>query len=268
MWIPVPPSAEAALAGRPSSSTSPARPSRSVGRGPAPAQPQRLLQVSRRLPLLGRGRGESTTDLSWDGQTMIYERGQLLAETERFPEGPRRSVADIDLDLLRQERMRMGTFDDNRRTVAARIAGFRTVEFEARSANRGHRARAQDRPFPVRARRRGPPRPRLLRGVQHPGVRARAASPGDRPAEDRHRRVGGLDSTHALIVAAKAMDRLRRPRTDILAFTMPGFATSLKNNAILLMEASRGRSSTSARPRRRCCGRWDTPSRVARRSTT
>ena len=52
------------------------------------------------------GEGESTTDLAWDGQTMIYEAGNLLAETERFPDGPRRSVADIDLDLLRQERMR------------------------------------------------------------------------------------------------------------------------------------------------------------------
>ena len=59
------------------------------------------------------GQGESTTDLSWDGQTMIYECGGLLAESERFPDGPRRSVADVDLDRIRQERMRQGTFDDN-----------------------------------------------------------------------------------------------------------------------------------------------------------
>ena len=66
------------------------------------------------------GEGESTTDLSWDGQTMVYENGVLLAESERFPDGDRRTVADVDLDLLRQERMRMGTFDDNRRTHAGR----------------------------------------------------------------------------------------------------------------------------------------------------
>jgi NAD+ synthase (glutamine-hydrolysing) len=50
---------------------------------------------------------------------------------------------------------------------------------------------------------------------------------------------GGLDSTHALIVACRAMDRLGRPRSDVLAFTMPGFATSdhTKGNAIRLMES-------------------------------
>src|SRR6185503_15409941 len=73
------------------------------------------------------GEGESSTDLSWDGQTMVYELGELLEETERFPEGTRRSVADVDLDRLRQDRLRQGTFDDNRRT---HDAYFRTVHFE------------------------------------------------------------------------------------------------------------------------------------------
>ena len=59
---------------------------------------------------------------------MIYEGGNLLAETERFPDGPRHAVADIDLDRLRQDRMRQGTFDDNRRTQHA-DALFRTVHF-------------------------------------------------------------------------------------------------------------------------------------------
>ncbi len=131
MWIPVPPSAEAALAGATvlvNISGSPI----TVGR----AEDRHLLSRSASSRCLAAylysaaGEGESTTDLSWDGQTMIYEHGQLLAETERFPEGSRRSVADIDLDLLRQERMRMGTFDDNRRTHAERVSDFRTVEFE------------------------------------------------------------------------------------------------------------------------------------------
>ena len=78
------------------------------------------------------GQGESTTDLSWDGQTMVYECGDLLAESDRFPEEAQRSVADVDLDRIRQERMRQGTFDDNRRTHDARVRGFRRVAFELR----------------------------------------------------------------------------------------------------------------------------------------
>jgi hypothetical protein len=86
-------------------------------------------------PLPGRyvyaaaGEGESSTDLAWDGQTMVHEAG-VLAETERFPRGPRRAVADVDLDLLRAERLRVGTFDDNRRHHAARIDDFRIIDYE------------------------------------------------------------------------------------------------------------------------------------------
>ena len=130
LWVPIPPSAEAALAGATvlvNLSGSPI----TVGR----AEDRRLLVRSTSSRCLAAyvyaaaGEGESTTDLSWDGQTMVYENGLLLAETERFPDGPRRSIADVDLDLLRAERMRMGTFDDNRRTHAARAAQFRTVPF-------------------------------------------------------------------------------------------------------------------------------------------
>src|SRR6476659_5708206 len=130
LWIPIPPSSEAALAGATvllNLSGSPI----TVGR----AEDRRLLcksQSSRCLAAYAAaaaGEGESSTDLSWDGQTLIHETGILLAETERFPDGDRRAIADVDLDLLRQERLRMGTFDDNRRTHAARTAAFRTVPF-------------------------------------------------------------------------------------------------------------------------------------------
>ena len=130
MWVPLPPSAEAALAGATvlaNLSGSPITVAKSYDR--------HLLCESASARCLAAyvyaaaGEGESSTDLSWDGQTMIFEMGALLAETERFPDGPRRSVADVDLDLLRQERMRQGTFDDNRRTYAARTGQFRTVAF-------------------------------------------------------------------------------------------------------------------------------------------
>ncbi|MFS3130584.1 NAD(+) synthase [Nocardioides sp. Bht2] len=225
MWVPIPPSAEAALAGAQvlvNLSGSPITVAR--------AEDRRLMvrsasaRCSAAYLYAAAGQGESTTDLSWDGQTMIYELGDLLAETERFPHTAQRSVADIDLDRLRQERLRQGTFDDNRRTHADRVR-FRTVEF-ALSPPTGDIGllRKVDRfPFvPDDA-------DRLALdcyeayNIQVSGLEQRLAAIG-------HPKVvigvsGGLDSTHALIVAAKAMDRLGRPRADIHAFTMPGFAT-------------------------------------------
>ena len=141
MWIPVPPSAEAALAGATvllNLSGSPI----TVGR----AEDRKLLCRSASSRCLAAyvyaaaGQGESTTDLSWDGQTTIYENGVLLAETERFPDGDRRAVADVDLDLLLQERRRMGTFDDNRRAHAERTGAFRRIALHARPARRRPRA--------------------------------------------------------------------------------------------------------------------------------
>src|SRR6187200_1687639 len=76
------------------------------------------------------GEGESTTDLAWDGQTMIWENGVCLEQSERFPRGSRRSVADVDTQLLRSERLRMGTFDDNRVHHGIDTELFRRIEFE------------------------------------------------------------------------------------------------------------------------------------------
>ena len=121
MWVPVPPSAEAALAGATVLANLSGSPI-TVAR----AEDRRLLvrSASARCQaayvFAAAGQGESTTDLSWDGQTMVYECGELLAESERFPDGPRRSVVDVDLDRIRQERLRQGTFDDNRRGAGLR----------------------------------------------------------------------------------------------------------------------------------------------------
>src|SRR5690606_16910757 len=172
------------------------------------------------------GTGESSNDLSWDGQTMIYENGVLLAETERFPDGPRRSVADVDVDLLRQERLRMGTFDDNRRTHQDRTAAFRTVGFrlDPPRTDIGLRQVVDRFPFvPDDA-------DRLAQdcyeafNIQVSALTRRMTSIGSPTLVIGV--SGGIDSTHALLVAARAMDRLGRPRSDILGFTLPGFATS------------------------------------------
>jgi NAD+ synthase (glutamine-hydrolysing) len=238
MWVPIPPSAEAALAGATvllNLSGSPI----TVGR----AEDRKLLCRSASSRCLAAyvyaaaGQGESTTDLSWDGQTMVYENGVLLAETDRFPDGDRRSVADVDLDLLRQERARMGTFDDNRRTHAPRTAAFRRIPFTLRppDTDLGLRRKLERFPFV-------PSDPDRLAldcyeayNIQVVGLQQRLAAIGDPKVVIGV--SGGLDSTHALIVAAQAMDRLGRPRSDILGFTMPGFATSAgtKDNAHKLM---------------------------------
>ncbi|MGW0707094.1 NAD(+) synthase [Streptomyces sp. NPDC002643] len=238
MWVPVPPSAEAALAGATvlvNLSGSPI----TVGR----AEERRLLCQSASARCLAAyvyaaaGLGESTTDLSWDGQTMIYENGTLLAETDRFPQDDQYAVADVDLDLLRQARARMGTFDDNRRTHAARTNGYREVSFtlDAPTADLGLRRRVERFPFV-------PADPARLAqdcyeayNIQVAGLQRRMSAIGDPKIVIGV--SGGLDSTHALIVAARAMDRAGRPRGDILAFTLPGFATGehTKGNAHKLM---------------------------------
>jgi NAD+ synthase (glutamine-hydrolysing) len=240
MWVPVPPSAEAALAGATvlvNLSGSPI----TVGR----AEDRRLLCRSASARCLAAyvyaaaGLGESSTDLSWDGQTMIYENGVLLAETERFPADERYAVADVDLDLLRQERARMGTFDENSRAHATRTGAFRRLAFrlDAPTTDLGLRRAVERFPFvPADA-------DRLAQdcyeayNIQVAALQQRLKSIGGPKIVVGV--SGGLDSTHALIVAAQAMDRMGRPRSDILAYTMPGFATGdhTKQNAYKLMRA-------------------------------
>ncbi len=131
----------------------------------------------------------------------------------------------------------MGTFDDNRAATASPPLPprrVRAVDPPARS-----RAAPAARAVPVRARGPGPARPGLLRGLQHPGVRPDAAAARDRRAQVVIGVSGGLDSTQALIVAARAMDRLGLAAHDILAYTMPGFGTSddTKAQRLALMAA-------------------------------
>ena len=238
LWVPIPPSSEAALAGATVLLNLSASPI-TVGR----AEDRALLcraQSSRCLAAYvytAAGQGESSTDLSWDGQTMIHENGALLAETERFPLGDRHAVADVDLDLLRQERARMGTFDDNRRTAGT--AGFRRIAFTLGppDGDLGLRRRLERFPFV-------PSDPARLEQDCYEAYNIQVAGLQQRLAAIGAPKVvigvsGGLDSTQALIVAAKAMDRAGRPRSDILGFTLPGFATSdgTKANAHALMRA-------------------------------
>lgn len=184
------------------------------------------------------GPGESTTDLAWDGQAMIYEMGNLLAETERFPTGSQMCLADVDVERLRLERMRSGTFNDAA-TLNLGDRKFRTIRFEHFSRYEGtDLLRAVPRyPFV-------PSDPARLDldcyetfNIQVQGLVTRLRKSGIRRLMIGV--SGGLDSTHALLVAARAFDQLGWPRTDIFGYTMPGFATgdSTKGNAWALMRS-------------------------------
>ena len=246
MWVPIPPSSTAALAGATvllNLSGSPITVAR--------ADDRHLLAKSQSFRCnaayvyAAAGLGESTNDVSWDGQTMIYESGALLAETERFPDGPRTAIADIDLDRLRQDRLRQGTFDDNRvQNPASEFA--RVIPFEVNPpASITTLRRPLDRfPFvPDDAARLDQDCYEAF-SIQVSGLEQRMRAIGSpKPVIGVS---GGLDSTHALLVVARAMDRMGRPRSDILAYTMPGFATSehTKSNAIALAEAIGATTST------------------------
>jgi NAD+ synthase (glutamine-hydrolysing) len=240
MFVPIPPSAEAALAGATVLANLSGSPI-TIGR----AADRRLLARSASARCLAAyvyaaaGEGESTTDLAWDGQTMIWENGVLLAQSERFPKGERRSLADVDTELLRSERLRMGTFDDNRRHHRALAESFRRIEFELDppSGDIGLLRSVERFPFV-------PADPQRLQQDCYEAYNIQVAGLEQRLRALNYPKVvigvsGGLDSTHALVVAARAMDREGRPRSDILAFTLPGFATGdrTKNNAARLARA-------------------------------
>jgi NAD+ synthase (glutamine-hydrolysing) len=172
------------------------------------------------------GPGESTTDLAWDGQATIHELGQRLAASDRFPTTSQMAVADVDVERLRLERLRTGTFNDSAVAEDHPEEDFRRVRFavEPDLSDRGLR-RAVDR-FPF-----VPDDPARLDldcfeafSIQVQGLMKRlSATNGERVVIGIS---GGLDSTHALLVACRAFDLIGLPRTNILGFTMPGFATS------------------------------------------
>ncbi|MGF7160634.1 NAD+ synthase (glutamine-hydrolyzing) [Rhodoligotrophos appendicifer] len=239
VWVPVPPSSHAAMAG----ATVMANLSASnitVGK----AETREALCRSQSARCLGAyiyaaaGAGESTTDLAWDGQVSIHENGALLANGERFPAGDEVVIADIDLDLLVQERARQGTFDDNARHLSQGII-YRRVAFELAPPiqDSGFHRTVERFPFV-------PSDPAQLAqdcyeaySIQVTGLAQRLRAINVKKAVIGV--SGGLDSTHALIVVARAFDQLGLPRSNILAYTMPGFATSegTKTNAIQLMAA-------------------------------
>jgi len=228
LWTPVPPSAYAALAGATVlvnlSASNVTIGKDDYRRQLAASQSARCLAA---YLYSAAGFGESTTDLAWDGHGFIYENGTRLAETERFAYRSQLVTADIDLDRLAQDRMRQTTFGQSVARHRDAVARFRTVRYSA--------PLPLDREIPLeRTYERFPyvpsdPATRDARCHEiyeiqvHGLVKRLRAMRGEKVVIGVS---GGLDSTQALIVCARAMDVMGLPRANILGYTMPGFATS------------------------------------------
>ena len=240
VWTPIPPSSYAALAG----ATVLANLSASnitVGK----AEYRRDLCAAQSGKCIAAylysaaGPGESTTDLAWDGHALIYENDELLAESERFAQSEQMIVADIDLERLLQDRMRMTSFNDAVSDHRERVRAIRRVPFELELPKGEMELARNVQRFPFVP---DDPAVRDLRCFEAYNIQVHGLL--KRLEATRIQKVvigvsGGLDSTHALIVAARTMDRLGLPRTNILGYTMPGFATSdvTLRNAHALMRA-------------------------------
>lgn len=185
------------------------------------------------------GRGESTTDLAWDGQVIAYEMGEKIAEGERFACDPKLVIADIDAARIAQERLRNGTFRDTAAPLQDELESWSRIAFALSAPGESvPLARNIDR-FPF------VPDDLSKRDRDcYEAYNIQVSGLAKRIETTRSKRVvigvsGGLDSTHALIVAARAFDLLGLPRKDIIGVTMPGFATgeTTKGNAWALMKA-------------------------------
>lgn len=241
LWVPIPPSCHAALAGATLLLNLSAS---NVTIGKHEYRHNLVANQSARCLAAylytAAGTGESTTDLAWDGHAMVYENGALVAESSRFHEGSQLIFADLDLDHLIQERMRQNSFSQSAQYYREEIRQFREIPFEINLPTNSRLLcqRQYDR-FPYVP---ADPATRdshcfeayniqvqgLVKRLKHTGIKKIVMGIS-----------GGLDSTHALIVAARAMDVLHFPRTHILAYTLPGFATSSYTlaNAKALMQA-------------------------------
>ncbi|MBP3222576.1 MAG: NAD(+) synthase [Actinomycetaceae bacterium] len=247
MWVPLPPSTQAALAGAHilvNLSSSPI----TVGRS------QERTNIVQHLSsrcisayiYCASGPGESSTDLAWDGQNLIYELGTCLAQSPRFSSSINIEHADIDLDIIAQERLRVTSFRDtkqahsintnNNSSTTASQHSYRIISFDFTPPAGALELKRTITRFPF-----VPTNLHSLDSDCYEAYNIQVAALIQRLETIGQPKIiigvsGGLDSTQALLVAAKAMDTLGRKRTDILAYTMPGFATSdkTKNNATML----------------------------------
>jgi NAD+ synthase (glutamine-hydrolysing) len=241
LWVPIPPSAFGALAGATvlvNLSASNVTIGKAVFRRELCAS-QSARTIAAYL-YTAAGMGESTTDLAWDGQALIYENGDLLAEAERFSIDEQLIACDIDLDRLVSDRASTSSYGDSIHDHRARLAMMRRIELDLGLSDGtavALRRRVERFPYVPDDPASRNERCEEVYNIQVRGLETRLQATGIEKIVIGV--SGGLDSTHALIVAARAMDRLGLPRRNVLAYTMPGFATSehTLGNAHRLMQA-------------------------------
>jgi len=240
LWVPIPPSSHAALAGATVLVNLSAS---NITVGKAGYRHSLVsMQSARCLAAYlysSAGGGESSTDLAWDGQSLIYENGDLLRESARFCTGSHLITADVDLQRLAHERLRQTSFGQSAARFRDEVSRFRRIPFTlAAPAMPGALQRRVERfPYvPADASQRDE-RCREVYDIQVQALAQRMSASGIRKLVIGV--SGGLDSTHALLVAAHAMDKLGEPRSNILGYTMPGYATSTRtlDQALRLMAA-------------------------------
>jgi NAD+ synthase (glutamine-hydrolysing) len=230
LWVPVPPSTIAALAG----ATVLANLSASnitIGKADYRRELVRMSAAKNLAVQLysAAGYGESTSDLAWDGHGLVADRGDLVAESERFVMGGSHVVADVDLLALAEDRMRQTSFAQNaaalarpaRRVIAPLPRDGRSATVFDRLARRIH-------PLPFVP---SDPAERDARCREIFLIKATSLARRLESLPESGRRVilgvsGGRDSTQALLVAVHAMDLLGLARANVVGITMPGFGTS------------------------------------------
>ncbi|MCU6617066.1 NAD(+) synthase [Achromobacter sp. 77] len=231
VWVPIPPSSYAALAGATVLVNLSAS---NIVIGKSAYRHQLVSQQSARClsayMYTSAGRGESSTDLAWDGQALIYENGELLAESERFLNHSHLLFSDVDLERLSRERMRQSTFGQSVRRHADEVRRFRRVAVPVNPPLEDTELALERRvarfPYVPADPQRRDARCKEVYNIQVQALAQRLSASGMKKVVIGI--SGGLDSTHALLVCAKAMDALDLPRSNILAVTMPGFATSTR----------------------------------------
>jgi NAD+ synthase (glutamine-hydrolysing) len=228
LWVPIPPSSYAALAG---ATVLVNLSGSNITVGKAAYRRQLVANQSARCIsaylYTAAGFGESTTDLAWDGQGLIYENGTKLAESQRFSYDSQLVAGDVDLDRLSQDRMRQGSFGQSVHHHSHTLADFSPIVVNARIPR-------DETLLPDRTYERFPFVPSDVEGqdrrcrevyeIQVQGLAKRLQFTGvDKVVIGVS---GGLDSTQALIVAVRAMDIMKLPRTNVLGCLLPGFASS------------------------------------------
>ena len=177
----------------------------------------------------GCGFGESTQDVVYGGNALIYENGKLLSEGERFSMKPQMSIMQVDVERLRAEKLARQEFKES--TSTATIINCRSYTPRDFVLER----EVDASPFIPKGEDMNSSCEEIL-NIQTFGLIKRLVHTGSK-------RVvigvsGGLDSTLALLVCVRAFDQLELDRRGIIAVTMPGFGTTdlTYNNALLLMK--------------------------------